>query len=489
MASEQSRPRGGDTVSPHQKKAWDLMPYPEYKESGVEWLGKIPSDWKVIRLKRIFREIDRRTTSGEEPLLRMSKSKGLIPYNKISQKPPSANTLIGYKICEPNEIVMNKMQAWNGVFALATTRGLVSPEYTLLHPLFSINAIFFTHLLKTPLMVSQFLVESQGVGSGFLRLYTDRFGAIFVAIPSENDQTICSRFIEKCEHQINNYIRGKRKLIELLNEQKQVIINHAVTRGIDPSVRLKPSGIEWLGDVPEHWKIEKLSSHTLSIGDGLHGTPKYVEESPFHFINGNNLINGIIKITSSTNCIDRDQFEKYKINLDEKTVLLSINGTIGSVALYEDESVILGKSIAYFICRDDISRKYLFYLLQSQALNNFLIQESTGTTILNLSLASLRNLKIPLPSFNEQQKIIDYLDSIVAIFSILIENELEQIHLIREYHARLVSDVVTGKVDVRGIEIVDAASLVDDEDIDLDDNDEDNDEDNVDDGDDDRDDE
>jgi type I restriction enzyme S subunit len=174
----------------------ELKPYPEYKDSKVSWLGEIPKDWEVTRLKNIFHEVDRRTTSGDEPLLRMSKKRGLIPYSDVSQKPSSAKTLIGYKICEPTEIVMNKMQAWNGVFALPKTRGLVSPEYTLLHPRSSANIRYFIHVLQSPLMVSRFFVESQGVGSGFLRLYTDRFGAISVIIPSVLEQQKIVQFLE-----------------------------------------------------------------------------------------------------------------------------------------------------------------------------------------------------------------------------------------------------------------------------------------------------
>jgi len=479
MTGEQARPRGGDTVSPPRTLVHELQPYPEYKDSSVEWLGKIPKDWTIVRTKNLFKEIDERSIDGTEILLSVSQYTGVSPRSRIisitNSKLTRSESLVNYKLVKSGDLVINIMLAWNGSLGVSNFDGIVSPAYCVYRLKNNDSARYFHYLFRSSTYLGLFENESTGVVQSRLRLYTENFFRILSINPPSVDREAIGGYLKSVELSISQYVHAKRKLIELLNGQKRGIINQAVTRGIDPNVRLKPSGIEWLGDVPEHWGIEKISSHTISIGDGLHGTPKYVENSPFYFINGNNLIDGVVKITTSTNCIDIDQFEKYKLPLDEKTVLLSINGTIGSVALYENESVILGKSVAYFICRNDLSRTYLFYLLQSQSLNNFLTQEATGTTILNLSLASIRDLNIPFPAYNEQKKITEYLDKKIAVFSDLVEKTLQEINLIHEYHSRLVSDVVTGKVDVRSVEYDDAVPLADDEVVDLDAIDEDND--------------
>jgi type I restriction enzyme S subunit len=155
---------------------------------------------------------------------------------------------------------------------------------------------------------------------------------------------------------------------------------------------MKPSGIEWLGDVPEHWEVTRLSRLASSIGDGLHGTPEYIDESEFHFINGNNLVDGSISITETTGCVSEAEFNEHRSELDVTTVLLSINGTIGNLALYRGESVMLGKSAAYIKCGNRLAREYLYWLLQSTPMHRYFEQSATGTTISNLSLDSVRRL-------------------------------------------------------------------------------------------------
>ena len=253
------------------------------------------------------------------------------------------------------------------------------------------------------------------------------------------------------DRRIRRYIRAKQKLIKLLNEQKQAIIHQAVTRGLNPNVRLKPSGVDWLGDVPEHWKIARLVQLTTKIGDGLHGTPGYVDESEYHFINGNNLSGGAIRITPSTRCVSQVEFQKHKIALNDDTILMSINGTIGSVGFYRGESLVLGKSAAYINCDKPLMRSFLFFFLQSSAAKEFFQLELTGTTIFNLSLASIRNLSVVLPPLAEQIAISSFLEVRIAESDDLIDRAQRQISLLREYRTRLIADVVTGKVDVREV--------------------------------------
>jgi type I restriction enzyme S subunit len=154
---------------------------------------------------------------------------------------------------------MNRMRAAAGLFAATSTVGLVSPDYAVLRPIKTpIHLRYFVHLFRTPAMMSIFRLESRGLGtgeSGFLRLYTDRFGMLSVPIPPATEQAAIVRFLDYADQRIRRYIRAKQKLIKLLEEQKQAIIHRAVTHGLDPNFRLKQSDMEWLGDVPEHWGV------------------------------------------------------------------------------------------------------------------------------------------------------------------------------------------------------------------------------------------
>jgi type I restriction enzyme S subunit len=274
-------------------------------------------------------------------------------------------------------------------------------------------------------------------------------GNMVMPFPSVLEQSAIVCFLGRIDRRIRRYIRAKQNLIKLLEEEKQVIIHRAVTRGHDPNVQLKPSGVEWLGDVPEHWSVAHLGRLTTRIGDGLHGTPAYVDQSEYRFINGNNLLNGRIDITPLTRCVGGEEFEKHKIELGDTTLLMSINGTVGNLALYCGESVILGKSAAYINCDQAISRDFLFFFLQSSVAKEYFRLEVTGTTIFNLSLASIRKLLLALPSISEQLDICSFLNSRVAEFDKLTADCDRQINLIREYRTRLIADVITGKLDVR----------------------------------------
>ncbi len=222
-----------------------FFPYPQYKDSGVAWLGKVPEHWGIRRIKYLFKEIDRRSSDGSELLLSMTRKKGLIPQSKISERNPTPEDLVGYKICLPDEIVMNRMQAWSGMFFRAKEKGLISPDYAIFHSINELDPIYFEHLFRSTHFIKECRIRSKGIGSGFNRLYGEQLGKIYVSFPNIDEQSKIVNFILYSEYKIAKFIRNKQRLIELLKEQKQAIINEAVTRGINPNVKMKPSGVDW----------------------------------------------------------------------------------------------------------------------------------------------------------------------------------------------------------------------------------------------------
>lgn len=431
----------------------DLKPYPEYRESGQSWLGAVPSHWDVLPNRAIFSEVKDRNHPDEE-MLSVTINRGVIRQKSLlknsSKKDSSNKDKSAYKLVCPGDIAYNKMRAWQCAIGASDLRGIISPAYVVMrlrsddH-----NHQYFHHLYRTPQFGKEAERWSYGITSDMWSLRPEHFKIINTPMPPPDEQAAIVRFLNHTNQRIERTIRAKRKVIALLNEQKQVIIHQAVTRGLDPNVRLKPSGTPWLGDIPEHWEIQKLGRLSTRIGDGLHGTPQYVEQSPYHFINGNNLVNGCIKLKSSTRCVSVMEFKRHKVTLDDSTVLMSINGTIGSVAYYRGESIILGKSAAYINCRKGLVRSYLIYFLQSPAVVSFLRQEVTGTTIFNLSLASIRRLSLPCPPIDEQSCIVNFIEKAVSPVNDAIFRTEHEIELLREYRTRLIADVVTGKLDVR----------------------------------------
>jgi type I restriction enzyme S subunit len=251
--------------------------YPSYEDSGLSRLGEVPEHWKIKRMKTLFCEKEERSGDGSGLLFSLTRAQGLVPQAEASKRIASAEDLSRYKVCRPGDLVMNRMQAWSGMFALAYRDGLVSPDYSVFGAIGTSDVKYFEYLFKTPVFVDEFAQRSKGIGSGFNRLYTPDFGAVRVSVPPLLEQSAIVRFLEHANRRIERYIRAKGKLIALLNEQKQVIIHQAVTRGLDSNVRLKSCGVPWLGEIPEHWELVPLKSvcviqSGVTLGKNYFGT-------------------------------------------------------------------------------------------------------------------------------------------------------------------------------------------------------------------------
>ena len=209
----------------------------------------------------------------------------------------------------------------------------------------------------------------------------------------------------------------------------------------------KDSDITWLGSIPTNWNTKRLQDLSHEIGDGLHGTPKYVDSSPYYFINGNNLSNGRIQITDSAKCISKDEYQQYKVKLDSNSILLSINGTIGNLAFYGGELIALGKSAAYIRIKPNFNKIFIYYFLQSEVINTFFNTTFVGTTIRNLSLRTIRTTIIPVPSLEEQVAIAHYLDTTTAQIERKIDLLTQKATLYSNLKQSLINETVTRGLD------------------------------------------
>jgi len=237
--------------------------YPATRDSGVSWLGTVPTHWKRRRLKSLLRPIDRRSSTGTETLLSLRRDHGIVVYSEHFSRPAQGATTIGYKIVTKGQLVVNRLQANNGLVFDSPLDGLVSPDYSVFEPRDQVSMPYLGVLLRTSTYRDHFRRESTGLGTGsagFLRLYDDRFLETPVVLPPIEEQTSILRFVDHVDRRIRSYIRAKQKLLKLLEAQKRTIIHSAVTRGLNPNVRLRPSGVEWVGHVPEHWNTSRVKT-------------------------------------------------------------------------------------------------------------------------------------------------------------------------------------------------------------------------------------
>jgi restriction endonuclease S subunit len=262
-----------------------FLKYPRYKPSSVEWLGEVPEHWDVERLKCSLSEIDVRSTTGTETLLSLRMNVGLVAHNDVSTLPITSAQLIGYKKVAPGQVVMNRMRASSGIFAVATSHGLVSPDYAVFEPKGKQGTDYLLSLFKTGSMMIEFRRYSTGLGtgeSGFLRLYSNFFFNIRCPIPPKAEENRIVTFLDEKTAQIDTLIAKKQRQIELLDEQKAILINRAVTRGLDPHANLQDSGIEWIGPIPKKWSLKRMR-YLCTIGTGECDTKDSVPDGKYPF--------------------------------------------------------------------------------------------------------------------------------------------------------------------------------------------------------------
>ena len=391
----------------------------------------------------------------------MRQGKGLIPHNDVSKKIFKNEELVGYKIVRPGQLVMNRMRASIGLFAAAHSDGLVSPDYAVFQPLQPVNLDYLVHLFRTPAMGAVFRQESKGMGtgsSGFLRLYTDRFGAISISIPPLEGQNHIVAVVRATEKEIARFIRNKRRLIELLKEQKQNIINQAVTRGLDPNVKFKTSGVEWIGDIPEHWEVAPLK-HLAAINSRV--LPESTDENyTFKYLDISSVGTGSLTAEPETLRFGQAPSRARRILKKGDTILSTVRTYLKAVYYVSDEveDWIASTGFAALTPKKEIHSPFLGLLIQSDNFINRVIRDSIGVAYPAIAETKLGTLHLAYPvSFEEQQEILEHIAYSSKAIDQAISRAHREIELMREYRTRLISDVVTGQIDVRGIEVPEVA--------------------------------
>ena len=431
-----------------------LEPYPQYKRAEMPWVAELPRHWAEKRAKYFFREVDERSEAGKEELLSVSHKTGVTPRSQKNVTMFKAESYAGHKLCRPNDLAINTMWAWMGALGVSRHTGIVSPAYGVYRPTRTdeLMPAFVDALLRTPTYVAEFVCRSTGIRSSRLRLYPEQFLRIPLACPPPDEQAAIVRFIDYADRRIRRYIRAKQKLIKLLEEQKQAIIHQAVTRGLDPNVRFTPSGLEPLGDVPDHWEVRRLKFLTTATG-GM--TPSKADArywcGDVPWVSPKDMKRRFIN--DSIDHISQAALDETGVRLvPPGAVLIVVRGmilarrfptavTMVPVTLNQDMKALrLSRG-----CRPE----YFAYLFQGLEPHILSLAEEAGHGTRCLRTDSWENMALAVPPPNEQESIALNLDVELAEISSVQEHGRREIDLLHEYGTRLIADVVTGKLDVR----------------------------------------
>ena len=429
------------------------IPYPKMKDSGVPWLGEVPEHWDVLPNRVLFGEVKERD-HPEEPMLSVTITKGVIRQRALladsSKKDSSNQDKSAYKLVRLGDIAYNKMRAWQGAIGVSDYQGIVSPAYVVERPRKGTSSRYLHYLLRTPAFAKEAERWSYGITSDMWSLRPEHFKMIYGCLPPLHEQAAIVRFLDHADRRIRRYIRAKQKLITLLEEQKQALIHRAVTRGLDPNVRLKPSGVEWLGDVPEHWETVPLKRIAwFKSGAGFPVAEQGQQDSEIPFIKVSDMTrpgNEVwIELTgSSVSSATATRLGAFVFPAGS-IIFPKVGGALltNKRRLLRRPSCIDNNVMGCVVSEADLD--YAFILLQQLDLGRL----AKPGPVPAIGEGEVRAIKVVLPPTQEQVDLVTLIHRETANLDSVILTTKREISLLREYRTRLIADVVTGKLDVR----------------------------------------
>lgn len=439
----------------------ELRPYAEYKDTGLEWLGAIPSHWSCLPHRAIFEEIKDQGYEREE-LLSVTIARGVMRQEDLlanSSKKDSSNLdKSRYKLVQPGDIAYNKMRAWQGAVGASNYRGIVSPAYIVQRPRGDDHPKYFHYLFRTPAFASEAERWSYGITSDQWSLRPQHFKLIYSCIPFRDEQYAIVRYLESEDRCIRRFIRNRRQLIKVLNEQKQAIIQRTVTRGLDLNVRLKSSSIDWLGEIPEHWEVLRLGRRVKRIEQGW--SPQAAEgnigKDQWAVLTLSSVRRGVFN-ASALKPIERSAQVPVGLELSDGDCLITRSNTrdrVGDACVVSDvrpKTIFSDLIYRLKIFEDALKPQFLVFQLLAPLGRGQIERDARGSsgTMPKIAHKHIKSWLILSPPIEEQQKIIKRIQEAMTPIDQEIVKTQQEIRLIREYRTRLISDVVTGKVDVR----------------------------------------
>jgi type I restriction enzyme, S subunit len=433
-----------------------LQKYPAYKDSGVDWLGDIPENWELKRIKHLFIEINERSQNGDEELLSVSQYTGVTKKgDKVNDGDliTTASTLEGYKkVCE-GDLVSNIMLAWNGSLGFSPYDGITSPAYSIYRLFGGNDNRYFHYLLRTEIYKAEFKRNSSGVIDSRLRLYSDDFFRILSILPSLSEQTAIAEFLDGKTALIDKAIGIKQKQIELLKERRQILIHKAVTRGLNPNVKMKDSGVDWIGDIPEHWEVKPLRF----IGKTQNGVSKGGEYfgSGFPFVSYGDVYQGMelptkVKGLAESSLADRKQYSVVEgdIYFTRTSETVEEIGFASTCLKTIEDATFAGFLIRFRPEKNVLDKDFSKYYFSSKTHRAFFVKEMNLVIRASLSQELLKMMPVLLPPIEEQKTIANYLDNSTTKIAAAIALKEKEIEKLKEYKATLINSAVTGKIKV-----------------------------------------
>jgi type I restriction enzyme S subunit len=433
--------------------------YPKYKDSGVEWLGQVPVHWPICLLKRAFRSVDYGISESLEPegaiaILRM----GNIENGKIvADDLRYVDSVDPALLLSRGDLLYNRTNSLDLIGKVGMYEGYSDLPMSFASYLVRLRTTdqsvpaYFVYLLNTEgiLGVAR---ASAFVAIGQCNLNPTRYGQINIAIPPKGEQAAIVAFLDEDTAKIDTLVAEQERLIELLKEKRETVISHAVTKGLNPHASMKPSGIEWLGDVPEHWRVKRLKHISPFVTVGIVVNPStFLAEEGFPFIYGGDIREGVVDWMNARR-IDAESSEaNAKTRLNAGDLLTVRVGAPGVTAVVPAECEGGNCASVMLVRKGQFNSHWLCYAMNTRIVRFQVELVQYGAAQEQFNISHAVNFWMPTPPRTEQDEIISFLDRETAKLDALTTEAQSAIDLLQERRAALISAAVTGKIDVRGL--------------------------------------
>ncbi|NEW80777.1 MAG: restriction endonuclease subunit S [Mariniphaga sp.] len=432
----------------------NLPKYPTYKHSGEAWLGEIPEHWMAVSLVSLM-ELKSDKNHPDFEVLSVYREYGVIQKDSRDDN-HNATSLdkTNYKAVAPGDLVVNKMKAWQGSMGVSSFKGIVSPAYiTCKITSKNIYSEYLHRLLRCNSYIGEYNRISYGVRVGQWDMHYEDFKRVTVLVPPLPEQTAIATFLDRKTALIDQAIGIKDKQIDLLKERRQILIHKAVTRGLNPDVKLKDSGVEWIGEIPEGWEVKKIKQLGKIINGYAFNSNEFKDEGVRVMKIAN--IQTMKTDWSDESFIDEKyyyQLPQFRVNKNDLVFALTrpiISTGIKATIIEDDFKILLNQRNAVLKPLENLNKKWIYFIiLDSLFVQSFEREIDITGQQPNISTNSIGNIKIPFPAIKEQNIISEFIETITSKIATAISLKEQEIEKLKEYKASLINSAVTGKIKV-----------------------------------------
>ncbi len=434
-----------------------LKPYSEYKKVAYDYANELPKDWELLPNVAIFQERIERGQDDSEELLSITVKSGIVKQEDVDiKKNTTPDDKSRYKRIEVGDIAYNPMNMWFGACGCSDYCGITSPVYTVLKSKIQINPRFFHYMFRTNFYSSYAKRLSYGIMDERLSLRYLHFKHMYSVYPPLATQNAIVEYLDKKNEEIDKFIRNKERLVELLEEEKSEIINKTITQGLDPSVAMKPSGSNWLGEIPKNWAVKRLR-YLGRFQNGVSEGADYFG-SGYPFVSYGDVYNNMVLPSSVPGLAKSTNSDRKNLSVREGDIFFTrTSETVEEIGFTSTcEETIPNAVFSGFLIRFRPLDKVLYtgfskYYFRSNLHRRFFVKEMNMVTRASLSQELLKKMPVLLPPLEEQKRIAGFLESEMSKIDILVLRINREISAIKEYRESFVTDLVLGKRSVNNI--------------------------------------